>query len=146
MADEATPETGPIDEPAPAPAPARRPSATRPTVEFLLSLLMGIVLFRSFAAEAYIVPTGSMATTLLGMHRDITCPNCGKRFSIGVDEQGRSGRPVCPNCGQTELAEATITEATGTACSSRNSSSTSARRSGGRSPCSRTRPTRRRRM
>src|SRR4051794_2454080 len=54
----------------------------RSTVEFLLVLVMGILVVRAFAAEAYIVPTGSMAPTLLGMHRDILCPNCGKRFSL----------------------------------------------------------------
>jgi signal peptidase I len=70
--------------------------------EFVVVLVLGILLFRTFAAEAYIVPTGSMAPTLLGMHRDLVCPNCGYRFALGMDDQGRSGRPVCPNCGHSE--------------------------------------------
>jgi signal peptidase I len=79
-----------------------KPSNGRAAVEFLVTLLTGIILFRTFAAEAYIVPTGSMAPTLLGVHRDYRCPNCNTRFALGMDEQGRSGRPGCPNCGQSE--------------------------------------------
>ncbi|MBV8611464.1 MAG: S26 family signal peptidase, partial [Singulisphaera sp.] len=40
----------------------------RQTVEFLVVLCLCILLFRTFAAEAYVVPTGSMAPTLLGLH------------------------------------------------------------------------------
>ena len=76
------------------------PSPLRPTAEFLVVLLIGILVFRSFAAEAYIVPTGSMAPTLLGLHREYVCNNCRKHYDLGMDEQGRSGRPVCPNCGE----------------------------------------------
>jgi signal peptidase I len=72
-------------------------------VEFVVVLSLSILLFRTFAAEAYIVPTGSMAPTLLGNHRELVCPNCEFRFSMGLDDEGRAGRPVCPNCGQTGL-------------------------------------------
>jgi signal peptidase I len=89
------------------------PSALRPTFEFLVVLLTGILVARTFAAEAYIVPTGSMAPTLLGMHRDYSCTNCGFRFALGTDEEGRGGRPVCPNCGQFELAEAPVVDSSG---------------------------------
>src|SRR4051812_32847641 len=75
----------------------------RQTIEFLVVLSLGILLFRTFAAEAYIVPTGSMAPTLLGIHEEIACTNCQMRFALGLDEEGRSGRPICPNCGQSGL-------------------------------------------
>lgn len=84
------------------PVDRARLSTGRAVAEFLVTLLIGIILFRTFAAEAYIVPTGSMAPTLLGTHRDYRCPNCRLRFALGMDEQGRSGRPGCPNCGQSE--------------------------------------------
>src|SRR5207302_366608 len=48
----------------------------RQTLEFLIVLSLCVLVFRTFAAEAYIVPTGSMAPTLLGNHRELTCPNC----------------------------------------------------------------------
>ncbi len=72
----------------------------RQTIEFLVVLSLCIMLFRTFAAEAYIVPTGSMAPTLLGHHKEVVCPNCRFRYVLGMDDQGRTGRPVCPNCGQ----------------------------------------------
>jgi signal peptidase I len=77
----------------------------RQTVEFLITLSLSILLFRTFAAEAYVVPTGSMAPTLLGIHRTIVCPNCQMHFVTGMDDRGQSGpgQPVCPNCGQTDI-------------------------------------------
>jgi signal peptidase I len=85
----------------------------RPTLEFLAVLLIGILVARTFAAEAYIVPTGSMAPTLLGTHRDYQCGNCLYRFALGTDEDGRGGRPVCPNCGLFDPDRLVATEATG---------------------------------
>src|SRR4051794_15843934 len=85
----------------PAATAARIPDGVgRAVAEFLVVLCLSVMLFRTFAAEAYIVPTGSMAPTLLGQHREIVCPNCDFRIILGLDELGRSGRPVCPNCGQ----------------------------------------------
>jgi signal peptidase I len=85
----------------------------RPAVEFLVVLLLGILFFRTFAAEAYIVPTGSMAPVLLGQHYDYDCPSCHFRFALGIDEQGRSGRAACPNCGRLEWAETHVMEGAG---------------------------------
>src|SRR5262249_18400927 len=85
------------------PMPSKsRALLARQTVEFLVMLPLCILLLRTFAAEAYIVPTGSMAPTLLGEHEEITCSNCGIRFALGLDEEGRASRPLCPNCGNTE--------------------------------------------
>lgn len=87
---------------APAPRLVRAPSSVRHASEFLVILILGILFARTFAAEAYIVPTGSMAPTLLGLHRDYLCPSCQLRFAIGVDDDGHFGRPVCPNCGRND--------------------------------------------
>ena len=87
------------------PPPARNPVglAGRTAAEFLVILCLSVLVFRTFSAEAYIVPTGSMAPTLLGQHREVVCPNCGFRLVLGLDEAGRAGRPICPNCGQNDL-------------------------------------------
>lgn len=87
-------------------------AATRPLAESLVTLIIGMAIFRTFAAEAYIVPTGSMAPTLLGAHRDLRCTECGFRFALGVDEDGRSGHPLCPNCGA-DLAGAAASDRSG---------------------------------
>ncbi len=72
----------------------------RQTVELIVLLSMCVLLVRTFSAEAYVVPTGSMAPTLLGLHRELTCPNCRFLFVVGIDEDGHTGHAVCPNCGQ----------------------------------------------
>lgn len=79
-----------------------RPSrgVVRQTVELLVSLVLCVIVVRTFSAEAYVVPTGSMAPTLLGWHRELVCPNCQYPFDVGIDEEGRAGSPVCPNCGE----------------------------------------------
>ena len=93
--------------------PENRCGVVRQTSDFLVVLALSILIFRTFAAEAYVVPTGSMAPTLLGLHKDIECPNCGVRFALGMDEQGRSGRPVCANCGQDDFKSAPSVECNG---------------------------------
>ncbi len=95
-----------MDDPPPYPtlsAASSEPVAgglARQTVDLLVCLCIGVLVFRTFAAEAYVVPTGSMAPTLLGHHREVSCANCKIRFVVGIDEQGGSGPSLCPNCGQ----------------------------------------------
>jgi signal peptidase I len=91
----------------------RRPSHSRPVVECLILLLGGVLIFRTFLAEAYIVPTGSMAPTLLGQHWDVDCGNCGGRFALGMDDVGTSARALCPNCGQDNAQNAQASERDG---------------------------------
>jgi len=86
-----------------APATATAAGVVRQTVDLIVVLCIGVLMFRTFAAEAYVVPTGSMAPTLLGHHRELTCPNCKFPFDVGVDEDGPSPRPVCPNCGRQDF-------------------------------------------
>ncbi|MGZ3389122.1 MAG: signal peptidase I [Isosphaeraceae bacterium] len=85
----------------------------RQTVDLVVVLCLGVLMFRTFSAEAYVVPTGSMAPTLMGHHRELTCPNCGFVFVIGVDEEGHPPRPVCPNCGKNDLDRVTAVECNG---------------------------------
>jgi signal peptidase I len=44
-------------------------------------------MFKAFAAEAYVIPTGSMATTLMGRHKDVECAQCGFPFQISASEE-----------------------------------------------------------
>jgi signal peptidase I len=85
----------------------------RQTVDLVVVLCLGVLLFRTFSAEAYVVPTGSMAPTLLGHHRELTCPNCGFLFVIGIDDEGRPPRAVCPNCGKNDLDRVASLECNG---------------------------------
>ena len=64
-------------------SPAAAPSTTAAVRETLESLLLALILafiFRGFVVEAFVIPTGSMATTLLGAHMRLTCQDCAFVF------------------------------------------------------------------
>jgi signal peptidase I len=102
------------------PAPSRPGSTENPvgsvlrqTADLIVVLCLGVLLFRTFSAEAYVVPTGSMAPTLLGHHQELTCPNCGSVFVVGIDDDGKPARAVCPNCGKSDLDRVPAVECNG---------------------------------
>lgn len=91
---------------APKTAP-RRNDGWRETIESVVVAFVLAFLFRTFEAEAFVIPTGSMAPTLYGQHRDVTCEKCGTRYAASasdevreglLDSQKRSHTAVCPNC------------------------------------------------
>lgn len=83
------------------------PAAIREFVESLVLILVLTLIGRAFLAEAFVIPTGSMAPTLMGRHKDVQCPQCGYWFQVGAgDELDENGRPTgflvvtgtCPMC------------------------------------------------
>jgi signal peptidase I len=83
-------------------------------VELLSTVLsLGLALGLVFAVkttlfEAYIVPTGGLAETVLGYHLEPSCPACGYPFAVNASMEAADptlGRPplrvtqcLCPNC------------------------------------------------
>ena len=83
--------------------------STRETIESVVVAFVLAFLFRGFEAEAFVIPTGSMAPTLSGRHKESDCEQCGYHILIGAsdeinDETGyfssnkRIETAVCPNC------------------------------------------------
>ncbi|MFO0037068.1 MAG: signal peptidase I [Planctomycetota bacterium] len=80
---------------------------TRETIESILVAVVLALLFRTFQAEAFIIPTGSMAPTLMGQHIDVACDKCRYQYRTGATEENTT-RPVaerdpitrtfCPLC------------------------------------------------
>ncbi len=74
----------------------------RELVESVAVAIILAFLFRAFEAEAFVIPTGSMAPTLQGRHKDVVCPECGYRYqggdSIENEVQGHVVAVVCPMC------------------------------------------------
>ncbi|MCH2135290.1 MAG: S26 family signal peptidase [Phycisphaerales bacterium] len=68
------------------------PDKATSIVDTLQSLLVAFVLamvFRGFVVEGFVIPTGSMAPTLLGQHLLVKSPQTGVETPIGLDARGR---------------------------------------------------------
>jgi signal peptidase I len=68
-------------------AAAPKTHAMRETVESIVIAFVLAFLFRTFEAEAFVIPTGSMAPTLMGRHKDVECPKCGYRYQVSASEE-----------------------------------------------------------
>ncbi|TWU35317.1 Signal peptidase I [Novipirellula aureliae] len=82
-----------------------RTGAQRETVEAFVVAFILALLFRAFLAEAFVIPTGSMAPTLMGAHKDVRCDRCGMPFQVGASLERRGPTMektvvagICPNC------------------------------------------------
>ncbi|MBN1909365.1 MAG: hypothetical protein JW818_06480, partial [Pirellulales bacterium] len=67
---------------------------------------MGVIvaiLVRTWLVSGLVAPCvvagGSMAPTLLGDHRTITCEECGFTFACEADDARAWPVALCPNCG-----------------------------------------------
>src|SRR5215467_8907473 len=61
--------------------------AMRETIEAIAIAFALAFLFKTFEAEAFVIPTGSMAPTLMGRHKDVVCPQCGDRYQVSASEE-----------------------------------------------------------
>ncbi len=92
-------------DPAEVRAESFRIACGRETVEAFVIAFMLALLFRAFLAEAFVIPTGSMAPALMGAHKDIQCDRCGNSFQFGASRERSSPdmhvtvvAGICPNC------------------------------------------------
>ncbi|MGB2608963.1 MAG: S26 family signal peptidase, partial [Isosphaeraceae bacterium] len=46
----------------------------RETVEAIVVALIAALVARGFETQAFVIPTGSMAPTLMGRHKELSCP------------------------------------------------------------------------
>jgi signal peptidase I len=92
--------------------------SVKETIESILIAFIFAFMFRAFVVEAFVIPTGSMATTLLGAHMRFQCDDCGHEFKVNYSATGDGddmvippfypGNPdlVCENCAYPFKAEA----------------------------------------
>src|SRR5207244_658640 len=60
----------------PGASPAHQIDSFREVVETVVFVVVLVLLLKSFAAEAFVIPTGSMAETLYGYQKIVKCPQC----------------------------------------------------------------------
>lgn len=63
-----------------------RDYGVRETIESIIVAVVLALLFRAYEAEAFIIPTGSMAPTLQGQHMDVVCDQCGYQYRAGASQ------------------------------------------------------------
>lgn len=107
----------PAREPAPPaapPVPKAKAHAPKPhndgfreLLETIVFVLVLVLVLKSFVAEAFVIPTGSMAETLYGYQKLVTCPSCTHLFPVNcsseVEQSPGAGtftvsNCTCPNC------------------------------------------------
>ena len=70
-------------------------ASIRETIESIAIAFVLAFLFRTFEAEAFVIPTGSMAPTLMGRHKDLKCPKCDYPYQVNASEEvDREGQPT----------------------------------------------------
>lgn len=89
------------------------------TIEQILIAFVMAFIFRCFMVEAFVIPTGSMAPTLLGQNMSFRCSDCGWQWKVNYSRAGGSSSDMgadpfamdvatkqkktlsirCPNCG-----------------------------------------------
>jgi signal peptidase I len=96
----------------------------RETLETISFVVFLVLMLKAFIAEAYVIPTGSMAITLLGDHIQIECPRCHEKYTVNASNNARDIRQeqkengqrafqltvCCPNCHyeQNELVDQSV--------------------------------------
>ncbi len=78
-------------------------AAIRETIEQVIVAVVLAFLIRTFEAEAFVIPTGSMAPALMGAHKDLVCKKCGYPYQVSASDK-QDGKPavvqstICPIC------------------------------------------------
>lgn len=91
-------------------APSQHPplDSVREIIETVVFVVVLVLLLKSYAAEAFVIPTGSMAETLWGYQKVVDCPQCKFQFPVNCSSEvdPADTEPVavrgctCPNCRQ----------------------------------------------
>src|SRR5205814_7542873 len=58
------------------------------TIESILVAFILAFIFRAFVVEAFVIPTGSMAPTLMGAHLRFRCDDCGYEWTVNYSAGG----------------------------------------------------------
>jgi len=86
--------------------PSRPGRNLREGAETIVFVVVLVLILKEFVAEAFVIPTGSMATTLYGNQEDVRCPQCGFEFPVNCSSERDQAQThpdpvagcICPNC------------------------------------------------
>src|SRR5437762_3013669 len=64
----------------------RKAKSGRESIESFVVVFVSFLIW-SLEAEGFVIPTGSMAPTLMGRHKEIACPQCGYVYTVNADRE-----------------------------------------------------------
>ncbi|MBX3433092.1 MAG: signal peptidase I [Pirellulales bacterium] len=67
--------------------------AIREVIESVAVAFVLAFMFRTFVAEAFVIPTGSMSPALQGRHKDVRCDQCDYRFQVTASSEDPEDMP-----------------------------------------------------
>src|SRR5207248_1329245 len=78
----------------------------REIAETVVFVVVLVLMLKTFVAEAFVIPTGSMAETLFGYQKMVTCDQCGYVYPVSCSSEVDPSNGVkslirgahCPNC------------------------------------------------
>jgi signal peptidase I len=76
----------------PGESPVPKPRSGRESIESFVVVFLAFLIW-SLEAEGFVIPTGSMAPTLMGRHKEIVCPECGYVYTVNADREVEAARP-----------------------------------------------------
>jgi hypothetical protein len=90
--------------------PGERPAhvdVVREVLETVVFVVLLVAVVKGFVLEWFVIPTGSMSTTLLGYHLRAKCPQCGHEYRVNSSQEVdpadgpalRVDWSRCENCG-----------------------------------------------
>ena len=82
----AGPAGGPAGDPR-----ARSHGGGRESIESFVVVFLAFLVW-SLEAEGFVIPTGSMAPTLMGRHKEVPCPECGYEYTVNADREAEPDR------------------------------------------------------
>src|SRR5438874_8649783 len=86
----------------------QKPKSGRESIESFVVVFLCFLIW-GLEAEGFVIPTGSMAPTLMGRHKEIVCRQCGYVYTVNADREveptGRASSTrrrietgTCENC------------------------------------------------
>ncbi len=93
--------------PPPKPKEPEQKDSYRELIETVVFVVVLVLMLKTFLAEAFVIPTGSMADTLMGYHHKVTCAQCGYPNLVNASDEVEPQDGVkkfvtscqCQNCG-----------------------------------------------
>ncbi len=67
-------------------SPRQKQKSGRESIESFVVVFVAFLVW-SLEAEGFVIPTGSMATTLMGRHKEIVCQQCGHLYTVNADRE-----------------------------------------------------------